>query len=156
MLLLSPWPNLHCEYRPYAIDIVTSSTKCETDGGWKSGYFAIIFSGKNDCGLWRGWLCCEFLLLLDVIWNGNKGGGRVIASLHPFHSSSYMPAYTNLWPQPFQCIQSFNKEVGCSSFKVLFGLQHYLRLIPVWMLERFQVYRVVDILVTVPATGSSV
>ena len=27
-------------------------TKCETDSGWKSRYYAIIFSGKNDHGLW--------------------------------------------------------------------------------------------------------
>ena len=27
-------------------------TKCETDSGWKSRYYAIIFSGKKDHGLW--------------------------------------------------------------------------------------------------------
>ena len=27
-------------------------TKCETDSGQKSGYYAAILSGKNDGGLW--------------------------------------------------------------------------------------------------------
>ena len=27
-------------------------TKCETDSGQKSGYYAAILSGKNDHGLW--------------------------------------------------------------------------------------------------------
>ena len=33
----------------YAIDVITHITNCETDGGWKFGYAAIL-SGKNDSG----------------------------------------------------------------------------------------------------------
>ena len=41
---------VHVQYRPYAILHVT---KRETNSGRKSGYYAAILSGKEDCGIWR-------------------------------------------------------------------------------------------------------
>ena len=42
--------SLSTDYkRPYAIPHVT---KCKTDSGWKSRYYATILSGKKDRGLW--------------------------------------------------------------------------------------------------------
>ena len=36
--------------RPYAIPHVT---KRKTNSGRKSGYYAAILSGKEECGIWR-------------------------------------------------------------------------------------------------------
>ena len=50
-------------------------TKCETDGGRKSGYFAVIFSGKNDRGLWS--------LTQSSLQAPSSSAQEVILHLHP-------------------------------------------------------------------------